>query len=96
LNASLQALLHTEHLVDYFLSKRFFKDINVDNKDGYRGRLALAFDSLCQDMWLTSSKKHFKKSISPAVLHREVSHAREQFAGFLKRKIQLFMQNLFE
>jgi ubiquitin C-terminal hydrolase len=43
MNASLQALLHTEPLVEYFLHNLHKRDLNVASRHGHRGRLALAF-----------------------------------------------------
>mmetsp|Transcript_1829 Transcript_1829/g.2892 ORF Transcript_1829/g.2892 Transcript_1829/m.2892 type:complete len:1659 (+) Transcript_1829:173-5149(+) len=53
MNASLQALLHTSFLVEYFLTKRYLKDLNTTNKHGYEGRVALAFSKLVSDLWLS-------------------------------------------
>lgn len=53
MNASLQALLHTPFLVEYFLTKRHLREINVTNKFGYQGRIAIAFAKLVNDLWLS-------------------------------------------
>ena len=53
MNASLQALLHTQFLVEYFLTKRHLREINVTNKFGYEGRVALSFAKLVNDLWLS-------------------------------------------
>jgi uncharacterized UBP type Zn finger protein len=53
MNASLQALLHTQFLVEYFLSKRHLREINVTNKFGYEGRIAIAFARLVNELWLS-------------------------------------------
>lgn len=51
MNASLQALLHTNFLNEYFLTKLYIRDINKTNKHGYGGRLAVAYSSLVNDLW---------------------------------------------
>jgi ubiquitin C-terminal hydrolase len=51
MNASLQALLHTNFLNEYFLTKRYLRDLNKTNKHGYGGRLALAYSALVNDLW---------------------------------------------
>lgn len=53
MNASLQALLHTNFLNEYFLTKQFLKDLNRSNKHGYNGRLALGYNALVYDLWCT-------------------------------------------
>ena len=53
MNASLQALLHTHFLVEYFLTKEHLRELNVTNKFGYEGRVAMAFAKLVSDLWLS-------------------------------------------
>eukprot|EP01041_Mallomonas_annulata_P000826 gene826-1606_t len=65
MNASLQALLHTEPLVRYFLEKRHLRDVNIQNKFGYGGRLAHAFGKLAMEL----------------IFRNEVSSLKSQFRG---------------
>eukprot|EP01038_Epipyxis_sp_PR26KG_P004301 gene4301-6097_t len=76
MNSSLQALAHTDQLVDYFFSKTYLQDVNVHNIHGYRGRLANTFGKLMIDMWTT--KKNY---IVPKPFFQEVAVLRDQFAG---------------
>jgi hypothetical protein len=55
LNSSLQALLHTDLLMEYFLSQSYLPDINQHNKHGFGGRVANIFGRLAADLWTTNS-----------------------------------------
>jgi len=52
LNSSLQALLHTAPLVEYFLTKTHLREVNQHSKFGFKGRLALAFGKLASELWV--------------------------------------------
>jgi hypothetical protein len=56
MNSSLQALLHTEPLAEYFLSQAHHRDLNVLNRFGYGGRLAGAFGQLAHELWTTNKR----------------------------------------
>eukprot|EP01034_Spumella_vulgaris_P035020 gene35020-43181_t len=77
LNSSLQALLHIDHLVDYFLSQSYLRDINVKNIHGFKGKLAQSFGRLVGDLYSAENKS----AISPRQLFQTIAHLREQFAG---------------
>lgn len=51
MNSSLQALLHTNFLNEYFLTKLHVCDINRSNLHGHGGRLATAYAALVNDLW---------------------------------------------
>jgi hypothetical protein len=53
MNSSLQALLHTNFLNEYFLMKLYLRDMNKSNRHGYGGRLAAAYATLVNDLWCT-------------------------------------------
>jgi len=76
LNSSLQVLLHTRPLVEYFLSNEYQKHINSVNKFGQGGRLAKSFGWLASELWHTD-----KQSLTPKAFFAELSAARPQFAG---------------
>ena len=61
LNSSLQALMHTPQLRQYFVDKAYLKDVNFSNKFGYGGQLAYSFGKLAIELWTTR-----KKSVSPS------------------------------
>jgi ubiquitin C-terminal hydrolase len=51
LNSSLQALLHTEPLVEFFCKQYHIRDVNRRSKHGYGGRLSQAFGRLMYELW---------------------------------------------
>jgi ubiquitin carboxyl-terminal hydrolase 6/32 len=76
LNSSLQALLHTDLLVEYFLSQSYLKDINVVNKHGFGGKMANIFGKVMLDLWTTN-----RDCITPRYFYNEIASLRDQFAG---------------
>ena len=76
LNASMQALLHTTQLMDYFLGQTHMQHINVSNKHGHGGRLAYHFGRLATEAWSSP-----QRSISPRGFCYEVGSLNSQFAG---------------
>jgi ubiquitin carboxyl-terminal hydrolase 6/32 len=83
MNSSLQALLHTDHLMDFFLSQTHMQHINVNNKHGHGGRLAYQFGRLATEAWATTYK-----NISPRTFCGEVAALNSQFAGHLQQDAQ--------
>lgn len=61
LNSSLQALLHTPHLVEYFLRKTHLREVNQHSKFGFKGRLAFAFGKLASDLWVPRGENQRQK-----------------------------------
>jgi hypothetical protein len=76
LNASLQALLHTEPLVEYFMSQSYLRDINSSSKFGYGGRLAMSFGKLVEELYRSN-----RRSISPRHFINDLAAIRQQFSG---------------
>ncbi|KAJ6255067.1 ubiquitin carboxyl-terminal hydrolase 11 [Anaeramoeba flamelloides] len=77
MNSSLQCLLNTIVIRDYFLTNKYSKEINKKNKIGMGGKLARAFADLEQNYWTTSSS-----SISPRNLKYVIGRFASQFMGF--------------
>ena len=75
MNSSLQALLHTPHLVEYFLRKTHLRELNVDSKFGFKGRLAMAFGKLCADLWLYRPDKDNHQTKDKSSLMAAASNA---------------------
>ena len=75
-NSSLQALVHTPPLRDYFLSDSYCQDVNPLNKHGHRGRLAEGFSSIMKDAWSTK-----RNSLNPRAFLRVVGDLNRQFSG---------------
>lgn len=76
MNSSLQALIHTDLLSQYFLNDYYLKHINSTSKDGYQGRLARAYAKLVTDMRTTT-----KTEISPKAFYNEFTQLASQFKG---------------
>ncbi|KAJ3425322.1 ubiquitin carboxyl-terminal hydrolase [Anaeramoeba flamelloides] len=77
MNSSLQCLLNTIVIRDYFLTNKYSKEINKKNKIGMGGKLAKAFAELEQNYWTTRSS-----SISPRNLKFVIGRFASQFMGF--------------
>lgn len=56
MNSVLQCLANTEPLTRFFILDVYLSHLNDRNMYGTRGRLALAFADLVQDMWLGDSR----------------------------------------
>ena len=91
LNASLQVLMHTEPLMEYFLSQTHLKHINDSNKFGQGGRLALSFGRLANELWTTE-----KNSLSPKAFFAELTACRDQFAGHQQQDAHEFLEILLD
>ena len=91
MNASLQALVHTKLLRDYFLLNFYANDINVRNKHGYHGRLAHVYAKLVNDIWNCK-----KGTISPKYFYDVVSKLKEQFSGHEQQDAIEFLDFLID
>lgn len=91
MNASLQALLHTEPLVDYFLSKNHLLDINRDSKFGYGGRLAMSFGKLVEELYRSN-----RKNINPRHFVNDVASIHQQFSGNQQQDAQELLAFLLD
>ena len=76
MSSSLQVLLHTDQLVEYFMRKAYLKHVNIHSIHGYKGRLAHTFGKLVNTLWCTD-----KSSVSPRTFRQELVQIRDQFAG---------------
>jgi ubiquitin carboxyl-terminal hydrolase 4/11/15 len=77
MNSGLQCLSNTVELTKFFLFKLHEKDINTDNPLGMNGRLAEAYHSLLQDMWLGKEPK-----TAPYDLKRVLGKRVARFSGY--------------
>lgn len=77
MNSVLQCLANTEPLLKFFLMEVYIQHINQRNTYGTRGRLALAFAELLQDMYLGNYR-----SIAPWDVKSWVARKAVQFQGF--------------
>jgi hypothetical protein len=76
MNSSLQALLHTEPLTEYFLSKAYLRHLNLHSSHGFKGRLAQSFGRLAHEMWSTTAD-----CVTPRFFKHDIANLHEQFSG---------------
>ena len=86
MNSTLQALVHTEPLAQYFLRGYFATDINTGNVMGHGGKMARLMARLMKELWTVD-----KDSISPKRFHTEFTALAEQFSGFDQHDAQELM-----
>lgn len=75
INSALQCLLHMPPLVDYFLHKLHFHDLNIKNPLGSKGMVTLAFARLVKRYW----KKSDIDQITPKELYDVISEYAPRF-----------------
>lgn len=92
LNSSLQALLHTGPLADYFLLDLQLADINPQNPMGYGGRLAQAFARLTKDLWSAPPGG----CLAPRAFFNDLTHLQRQFAGNDQHDAQELLASLLD
>lgn len=77
MNSGLQCLSNTEELTKYFLSKMYKNDINSNNPLGLGGKLAKAYASLLEDIWISKNSKTV-----PSDLKRVLGKRVARFSGY--------------
>ena len=77
MNSVLQCLANTEPLTKYFLFDVYQFHLNRKNIYGTKGRLAIAFADLINEMYLGTSRY-----VAPWDVKRVVAYKATQFAGF--------------
>ena len=77
MNSGLQCLSNTEELTKYFLSKTYKNDINSNNPLGLGGKLAKAYASLLEDIWISKNSKTV-----PSDLKRVLGKRVARFSGY--------------
>lgn len=76
MNSSLQALLHTEPLTQYFLSNAYTRHVNLHSMHGFHGKLAASYGRLAQEVFCTTSN-----CVTPRAFKYDIANLHEQFAG---------------
>ena len=77
MNSAIQCLSSCEELTKYFLLKKHLDEINVDNNNGAKGKIAKAYYSLIEEIWNGHSKY-----INPWDFRQIFVSYVKQFAGF--------------
>eukprot|EP00753_Platysulcus_tardus_P020305 PLAT7949.2.p2 GENE.PLAT7949.2~~PLAT7949.2.p2 ORF type:complete len:459 (+),score=147.42 PLAT7949.2:17-1393(+) len=91
MNSALQCLSNTQPLTDYFLGKRWKRELNRRNPLGMRGELASAYGKLVHRLWLGSSR-----SVSPRAFKLQVSRFAPQFRGYRQHDAQELLAFLLD
>ncbi|CAN6718410.1 unnamed protein product [Malus baccata var. baccata] len=90
MNSSLQCLVHTPPLVEYFLQD-YSDEINTDNPLGMRGELALAFGELLRKLWSSG-----RTTIAPRAFKGKLSRFAPQFSGYNQHDSQELLAFLLD
>ena len=77
MNSGLQCLSNTLELTKYFLYGFYKHDINSDNPLGMQGRLAQAYTSLLDDLWVGKDAR-----TAPYDLKRVLGKKIARFSGY--------------
>uniref|UniRef100_A0A6S8PAR9 ubiquitinyl hydrolase 1 n=1 Tax=Amphora coffeiformis TaxID=265554 RepID=A0A6S8PAR9_9STRA len=92
MNSALQCLSHTAPLTRHFLSGRYSIDLNRDNPLGTGGKLADAYATVLQELWMRPGAKQVK----PYALKRAIAVFAPRFAGTLQHDAQEFLAYLLD
>jgi len=86
MNSSIACLSNCTELTTYFLTKKFEKDINSENKEGLQGRLANAWYELLHDYWMSSTRTGNPSNVKSAVAKKV-----RKFSGYSQQDSNEFM-----
>jgi hypothetical protein len=88
MNASVQCLLHTPLLTEYFESD-YLCDLNTTGTWGMAGKLAVAFAELVADVG--KARRQGVRTVAPRTLKRVIGDFQPQFAGWKQQDAQEFL-----
>ncbi|KAK8807123.1 hypothetical protein WA158_003882 [Blastocystis sp. Blastoise] len=91
MNASLQCLINTPLLVEYFKTNEYLYDINVDNKYGSQGKISTAFGDLISTVYETE-----QKVVAPRKFKAALDVFTPQFRGYLQHDAQEFLSKILD
>ena len=91
MNSSLQCLMNTIPLTDYFLGYDYRSEINRDNFLGTGGELVTAYASLVKEMWLGK-----KKAVEPSAFKAKLEAFAPQFYGTEQQDSQELLSCLLD
>ena len=91
MNSSIACLSNCSELTEYFLTKKFEKDINKNNKDGTKGKLAMEWYNLLCNYWLTKASRGNPKNIKYIVGSKN-----RKFLGYNQQDSNEFMTVFLE
>ena len=91
MNSSIACISNCSELTYYFLSKKFYNDINKSNRDGAGGKLAIAWSQLIEYYW--NSKYSYG---NPKEIKRIVGAKIRKFSGYQQQDSNEFMTVFLE
>ncbi|CAB4310728.1 unnamed protein product [Prunus armeniaca] len=90
MNSSIQCLVHTPPLVEYFLQD-YSDEINTENPLGMHGELALAFGELLRKLWSSG-----RTTIAPRAFKGKLARFAPQFSGYNQHDSQELLAFLLD
>ncbi|KAJ4835929.1 Ubiquitin carboxyl-terminal hydrolase 8 [Turnera subulata] len=90
MNSSIQCLVHTPKLVDYFLGD-YCREINHNNPLGMDGEIALAFGDLLRKLWAPGATP-----VAPRIFKSKLARFAPQFSGFNQHDSQELLAFLLD
>ncbi|KAK4423195.1 Ubiquitin carboxyl-terminal hydrolase 10 [Sesamum alatum] len=90
MNSSLQCLVHTPHLAQYFLQD-YSDEINRQNPLGMHGELALAFGDLLRKLWSSG-----RTPVAPRAFKGKLARFAPQFSGYNQHDSQELLAFLLD
>ena len=91
MNSALQCLSNCYELTKYFLLDLYENDINLENKLGSGGRIALTYRKLLEDLW-----KGDENYINPSYFKNIFSHFVRKFSGYSQQDSNEFLIYLLD
>ena len=91
MNSALQCLSNCYELTKYFLLDHYENDINVNNRLGSGGKIAMAYTSLLENLW-----KNDEKYLNPSSFKSIFAHFVRKFSGFAQQDSNEFLIYLLD
>ena len=98
MNSALQCLSHTSLLRDYFLSKEFLRDVNLNSAalhHGMDGRLAAVYYELLCQLWVQPLSATMA-AVTPSNFKKLIGQFQQQFRGNAQQDSQEFLGFLLQ
>ncbi|KAA6394979.1 MAG: putative ubiquitin carboxyl-terminal hydrolase 4/11/15 [Streblomastix strix] len=83
MNSALQCLSNSLLLTSHFLSNRFYREINVNNFMGCKGRMAAQYANFINELWRGN-----ETPFSPSNLKKVIGFKHQQFRGYSQQDSQ--------
>ena len=91
MNSCLQCLSNSVHLTEYFISKRYVKEINTTNPIGTKGQLTSKYAKMIQALWCS-----IDSVFSPYMLKNSISDFQPMFSGYNQHDSQELLSFLLD